>query len=187
MRRAGPCRPHLQLSITFTPSTTGSRPATLTIKSDATNGPLVISLTGAGVILPEPVVTGPSSDFPDTVINQVSAQTRTITINNPRTNAIVYSVAAITDFSIDAESCPTRNVIGGGSCTLTITFRPLLGAGETLRTGSYAFSFTGTSATWTRARSTFPSPATRCCRWPSRRRASTSRPWSARRRRRRCC
>jgi hypothetical protein len=120
------------------------RDATLRISSDATNGPLDISLKGAGVILPEPVVTGPSSDFPDTVINQVSAQTRTITINNPRTNAIVYSVAAITDFSIDAESCPTRNVPGGGSCTLTITFRPLLGAGETRRTGSYAFTFTGT-------------------------------------------
>ena len=112
------------------------------INSDATNGPLVISLTGAGVILPEPVVTGPSSDFPDTVINQVSAQARTITIDNPRTNAIVYSVAAIPDFSIDAESCPTRTVPGGGgSCTLTLTFRPLLGAGETRRTGSYAFTY----------------------------------------------
>lgn len=132
------------LSITFTPSVVGSRPATLTIASDATNGPLVITLTGAGVILPEPVVTGPASDFPDTVINQVSAQTRTITIDNPRTNAIVYSVAAISDFSIDAESCPTRSVPGGGSCTLTITFRPALGAGETRRTGSYAFTFTGT-------------------------------------------
>jgi hypothetical protein len=132
------------LNITFTPSVVGARPATLTINSDATNGPLVISLTGEGVILPEPVVTGPSSDFPDTVINQVSAQTRTITIDNPRTNPIVYSVAAITDFSIDAESCATRNVPGGGSCTLTITFRPLLGAGETRRTGSYAFTFTGT-------------------------------------------
>ncbi len=132
------------LNITFTPSGLGARAATLTVNSDATNGPLVVSLTGNGVVLPEPTVTSPASDFPDTVINQVSAQTRTITVNNPRMNAIVYSVAAIPDFAIAAESCPTRNVPGGGACTLTISFRPLIGAGEGRRTGSYAFTFTGT-------------------------------------------
>ena len=132
------------LIVTLTPSVQGARPATLTISSDATNGPLVITLTGNGVALPEPVVTPPASDFPDTVINQTSAQTRTVTIQNDRVRTITYAVSDTTDFKIGSESCPTRVVPGsGGVCTIAIEFMPTLGTGEGRRTAALAFTFTG--------------------------------------------
>jgi hypothetical protein len=132
------------LTVTLTPSAQGARPATLTISSDATNGPLVIALSGTGVALPEPVVTPPASDFPDTVISQTSAQTRTVTIQNDRVRTITYAVSDTTDFKIGTESCPTRLVPGsGGVCTIAIQFMPTLGAGEGRRTAALAFTFTG--------------------------------------------
>jgi len=132
------------LTVTLTPSAQGARPATLTISSDATNGPLVIALSGTGVALPEPVVTPPASDFPDTVISQTSAQTRTVTIQNDRVRTITYAVSDTTDFKIGTESCPTRVVPGsGGVCTIAIQFMPTLGAGEGRRTAALAFTFTG--------------------------------------------
>ncbi|MEO8524479.1 MAG: choice-of-anchor D domain-containing protein [Caldimonas sp.] len=133
------------LIVTFTPTALGARPATLTISSDATNGPLVITLDGAGVALPEPVVTPPASDFPDTVINETSAQTRTVTIRNDRVRNITYSVSNATDFRIGAESCAGRVVPGGGgTCTIAIQFIPTLGAGEGRRIATLPFAFTGT-------------------------------------------
>ncbi len=133
------------LAVTFTPTLLGLRPATLTITSDATNGPLAVALTGTGVSLPEPVLTFPGSDFPDTVIGQTAAVTRTITIRNDRTRDIQYSVANITDFTIGSQSCATHVVTGGGgSCTVTVQFVPTLGAGEGRRQGTFAFTFTGT-------------------------------------------
>ena len=136
--------PPCTLTVTLTPSVLGARPATLTISSDATNGPLVISLSGNGVALPEPVVTPPASDFPDTVINQTSAQTRTVTIQNDRTRTVTYAVSDTTDFKIGTESCATRVVPGGGGvCTIAIEFSPTLGAGEGRRTAALAFTFTG--------------------------------------------
>ena len=134
------------LVVTFTPSALGSRPATLTISSDATNGPLVVTLTGTGVALPEPVVTFQPTDFPDTVIAETSTATRSITIRNDRTRDIGYTVATATDFTIASESCPTRVVTGGGiTCTILVRFAPTLGTGEGRRLGTFPLTFTGTS------------------------------------------
>jgi hypothetical protein len=129
---------------TFTPSAIGARSATLTIDSDATNAAPSITLEGEGVALPEPVVTFPATDFPDTVIGATAAQTRQVTIVNDRTLDIGYSVANTTDFNVLSESCPTQVVPGGGSCTVTWRFQPQLAGGETRRTANVTFSFTGT-------------------------------------------
>lgn len=133
------------LNGTFTPAATGARSATLTINSDASNVLPAITLAGTGVALPEPVVTFPATDFPDTVIGGTAAQTRQVTISNDRTLDIGYSVANTTDFNVQSESCPTRVVPGGGgSCTVTWRFQPQLAGGETRRTANVTFNFTGT-------------------------------------------
>lgn len=130
---------------TFTPGATGARSATLTISSDASNVLPAITLAGTGVALPEPVVVFPNQAFPDTVIGETAAQTRQVTITNDRTRDITYVVADATDFKIDAESCPTRIVPGGGTtCTITWRFQPVLGSGEGLRQAAIAFTFGGT-------------------------------------------
>ena len=132
------------LSITFTPGALTPRSATLTISTDATNSPLVIGLDGTGVPLPEPIVTYPAADFPDTVIGDTATQTRTITIHNDRTRSITYAVSDITDFKVGAESCAGRVVPTAGDCTVAIQFRPTLGAGEGRRQGTLTFTFAGT-------------------------------------------
>ncbi|HMC14597.1 MAG TPA: choice-of-anchor D domain-containing protein [Albitalea sp.] len=133
------------LDVTFTPTVLGSRPATLTVASDATNSPLVVTFTGSGVVLPEPVVTFPASDFPDTAIGETAVQTRQVTIVNSRTLDIGYSVANTADFNVQSESCPSHVVPGGGgSCTVTWRFQPQLAGGETRRTANVTFNFTGT-------------------------------------------
>ena len=132
------------LDVNFTPTALLARSATLTISSDAVNGPLVILLTGNGVALPEPVLTYPASDFPDTVIGETAAQTRTVTIHNDRTRAITYAVSDITDFRIGAESCAGRVVASGTDCTVAIQFRPQIGGGEGRRQGTLTFTFAGT-------------------------------------------
>ena len=132
------------LSITFTPGALGARSATLTISSDATNGPLVVALDGVGVALPEPIVTYPAADFPDTVIGETATQTRTVTIHNDRTRSISYGVIDLGDFKIGTESCAGRIVAGGADCTVAIRFQPTLGVGEGRRQGTLAFTFAGT-------------------------------------------
>lgn len=138
---AGTCT----LTVTFTPTALGPRSATLTISSNATNGPLVIDLRGIGSSLPEPFVTGPPSDFPDTVIGEIGAQTRSFTLRSDRTRDITYSVADLTDFKIGTESCAGRIVSGGGgTCTIAVRFQPTLGAGEGRRAATLPITFTGT-------------------------------------------
>jgi trimeric autotransporter adhesin len=131
---------------TFTPSALGARNATLTISSDASSGPLLIALTGSGTALPEPVVTPPTLAFPTTVIGETATLTLQVTITNGRTRNITYSVTNLADFSVapGGESCPTRVVPGGGSCTITWRFQPGLGGGESVRQGNLLFSFGGT-------------------------------------------
>ena len=138
---AGTCT----LTVTFTPAALGPRSATLTISSNATNGPLVIDLNGIGSLLPEPMVTPLPSDFPDTVIGETGAQTRSFTIRNDRTRDITYSVADLTDFKIGTESCAGRVVSGGGGiCTIALRFQPALGAGEGRRVATLPITFAGT-------------------------------------------
>lgn len=134
------------LDITFTPTALGARSDTVTVTSDAVNGPLVIALSGTGVALPEPTVTFPPTDFPDTVIGQTSAQTRTITILNTRTRNVTYSIAGTADFTIGAESCGAGRTVlgGGGTCTITVQFTPQLGAGEGHRQATLTLTFAGT-------------------------------------------
>ncbi len=132
------------ITVTFKPTELGPRPATLTLPSDATNSPLVIDLNGTGTELPEPVVTFPATDFPDTVIGATAAQTRQVTIVNDRTLAIAYTVANAADFNVQSESCPTKVVPGSGSCTVTWRFQPQLAGGEVRRTANITFNFTGT-------------------------------------------
>ncbi|MBX3603698.1 MAG: choice-of-anchor D domain-containing protein [Piscinibacter sp.] len=132
---------------TFTPAATGARSATLSFNSDASNVLPAITLSGTGVALPEPVVVFPNQAFPDTVIGETGAQTRQVTITNARTRDITYSVANTTDFNIapGGESCATRTVPGGGgSCTITWRFQPVLGSGEGPRQGNLTFTFAGT-------------------------------------------
>jgi trimeric autotransporter adhesin len=136
------------VTFTFTPSAVGARTASLSIVSNAPTAPTV-GLSGAGTALAEPTVSpNPLPAFPTTLLNTASSTPQLVTINNPRAVAIVYSSSFsgtnAADFSITAESCPSRNVpANGGSCTLTLQFTPQAAAGAGARSGSLGLSFAG--------------------------------------------
>lgn len=143
------------ISVTFNPPLAAPagvpRTATLTVSTDADNngGVLSVSLTGTPVTLPEPTLAvNPATDFPDTVIGQSSSPTtRQIVVTNPRTHAISYSFPAQTDFQTVSQVCssgsPPTVPANGGTCTITMAFAPAVAGGETRRTASIPFTFTG--------------------------------------------
>lgn len=140
------------LVVRFTASAVGSRTAELRVDSDATNGPLRVTLTGTGVALAEPSVAVTGGDFPDTVIGESSSPTtRTLTITNTRSRAIGYTLPALADYAPTgytpagcAATAGTGQVAGAGSCAITYAFQPQAAGGEGSRAVNFDVTFTGT-------------------------------------------
>lgn len=116
---AGTCT----ISVTFTPSTTGPRSATLTIDSNPPVFPATIFLMGNGIPLTGTLVVSPSAlNFPDTPVRTASAP-QTVTVSNQGTVPFSISVYNPTYAFAVVNSCLSP-VPPGGSCTLKVTFRP---------------------------------------------------------------
>jgi Cep192 domain 4 len=113
------------LSVTFTPSKTGTRTATLNINDNAPDTPQTVSLTGTGVA---PTISLSPSDltFPSQVLN-TSSTAMTVTLSNTGTASL--SITSLTvagdnksDFS-QTNTCGT-SVGANASCTIMVTFTP---------------------------------------------------------------
>ena len=134
------------VTVTFAPGAAGARTASLAIGT--TNaGNATVTLSGTGVALADATMTGvPLAAFPSTLVTTTSATTGTVTINNPRANSLTYGTAFgganASDFQLGSESCATRVIPGGGSCTVAIRFTPANGAAGT-RSASLFVSFIG--------------------------------------------
>ncbi len=114
------------VSVTFTPTATGSRTGTLTVNA---GGSTTVSLTGTGTA-PGPVLNAnPASlSFPGTLVGS-TAPTQTVTISNSgTTSATVSGVSTTGDFS-QTNNCTTIAV--NGTCTVTVTFKPTTGGSRT--------------------------------------------------------
>ena len=115
------------VSVTFKPTAAGSRTGTLTVNAGGVTN--AASLSGTGTA-PGPVLTAsPASlSFARTVIGSTAAP-RTVTVTNSGTTSATISGVAVTgDFS-QTNNCGT--VAAGGSCTVTVTFRPTAGGSRT--------------------------------------------------------
>lgn len=111
------------LTVTFTPTQTGSRTATLTILNDDGAAP-TISLTGTGT-QPNPVLTT-LSDFGNVTVGMSGSQTATLSNNGTYTDTLNIPANGITatgDFSIGSKTCGTQ--LGANqTCTIQVTFTP---------------------------------------------------------------
>jgi len=107
--------------VTFTPSTTASYSATMTLNDNAANNPQSVSLSGTGVI---PVTLSASSLKFGTVYVGTSkvapAITLTSKMNVPLTGITI--VVAGAGFS-EVDTCGT-SIPAAGTCTITVTFAP---------------------------------------------------------------
>jgi hypothetical protein len=116
------------VSVTFKPTATGARSASLTITDNAANSPQSVSLTGTGTA---PVVSlSPASvSFGNQPVG-TSSTAHNVTLSNTGNAALTITNIVITgtnsgDFS-QINTCPASPVTlsAGANCTISITFKP---------------------------------------------------------------
>jgi len=109
------------ITVTFTPSATGTRTAALTITDNATGSPQSLPFSGMGV-LPAVVFSPSSLTFPNQVVFTTS-KPKTITLMNSGLGVLnITSIAATGSFS-QTNTCGTT-VKAGASCKISVTFSP---------------------------------------------------------------
>ena len=148
------------ISVTFTPTATGSRSATLSVSDSATSSPQTVALSGTGVS--QGVTFSPSSlSFPSQDVGTTSAA-QSVTVTNTGSGNLTFGAGAVTvsganaaDFALASDTCSGQTVAPNGACAVGITFMPSVAGSESATlnftdnaSGSpQTVSLTGTGAT----------------------------------------
>jgi hypothetical protein len=114
------------LSVTFTPTASGTRTATLAIATNAATSPQSVMLTGTGTA-PQASVSPSSLSFANQVVG-VSSGALGLTVTNTGTAALTLNGVAVTganskDFSLQNNCGNSLNP--GASCGMNLTFTPI--------------------------------------------------------------
>lgn len=116
------------ISVTFKPTATGNRSASVSITDNASGSPQSISLTGTGVA-PAVTLSGNSLTFAGQLITTTSSA-QSVTITNSGTAPLTISSIAITgansgDFA-QINTCPASNatLAVNANCSISVTFTP---------------------------------------------------------------
>jgi hypothetical protein len=132
------------LSVTFTPTATGTRTGVVTITDNASPTTQTVSLTGTGVDAPVVSLSPASLTFPAQRVGTASSA-QSVTLKN--TGSATLSITSITasgDFS-QTNTCRS-SVAVGASCTLSVTFKP---TATGIRTGAVTITDNASPATQT--------------------------------------
>jgi hypothetical protein len=115
------------VSVTFKPTTAGSRTGGVTINAGGVTNTVALSGTGTA---PGPVLgTNPASlTFGNTVVGATAAA-QTVTVSNTGTTSATVSAVAVTGDFKQTNNCATVAV--GGSCAVTVTFTPTASGSRT--------------------------------------------------------
>jgi phospholipase C len=134
-----------KITVTFTPTTTGSRSASVSITDNAAGSPQTISLSGKGTSSPPQVSLSPGSlNFPTQLVGTTS-NPQAITLTNTGGSVLnITSVVASAEFS-QTNTCGS-SVAAGASCTINVTFTP---ADKNLRSGTITITDNATPSTQT--------------------------------------
>lgn len=110
------------ISVTFTPTTTGTRTGALTVTDDAGNSPQTASLTGTGVnaVLS---ISPTSLNFGNQILNSTSSS-QTVTLTNSSTTNITINSVAISGNYTKNDTCSGVVLTASQSCTVGVTFTP---------------------------------------------------------------
>ncbi len=109
------------INVTFSPSTTGSYSAAVTLADNAANNPQSVGLSGNGIA---PVTLSATSVAFGTVLVGTSKTAAAVTLTNKMNVALtgITVVASGTGFS-QVDTCGT-SIAAGATCTITATFTP---------------------------------------------------------------
>jgi hypothetical protein len=109
------------IDVTFTPTEMGDRPGVVTVKSDASNPVLTVSLTGAGATpLPGIQLSAESISFGSGVMGRQSAE-QTIKVKSVGRADLVIEGLYVTGDFLQTNSCPGV-LPPGAECDVTVTF-----------------------------------------------------------------
>ncbi|HEV2378201.1 MAG TPA: choice-of-anchor D domain-containing protein [Terriglobia bacterium] len=111
------------MSITFTPTTTGTRTGAVTIADNASGSPQTVSLTGTGTAAA--VTLSPTSLNFGTQYLGTSSTAQIVTLTNTGTAALSISGVSIGPDYGQTNNCGT-SVGAGATCTLNVTFTPTM-------------------------------------------------------------
>jgi hypothetical protein len=114
------------ISVTFTPSATGSRSASLAITDNASGSPQTVSLTGTGAQLPVVSLSPTSLAFGQDIVN-VTTPPQDVTLSNRGNEAL--SISSMVIYSSCGGCFAQTNNCGsslavGSNCTIGVTFSP---------------------------------------------------------------
>jgi hypothetical protein len=115
------------ISITFTPSATGARTATLSIADNASGSPQTVSLSGTGTSTSAGVSLSSTSLVFGSQPTQTTSAPQTVTLTNTGNATLSVTSLAVTgtnpgDFA-QTNTCGS-SVLAGANCTISITFKP---------------------------------------------------------------
>jgi hypothetical protein len=115
------------VSVTFTPSGTGSRSASLNFTDNASNSPQTVALSGSGTA-PLVSLSAPGLSFGNQPTSTTSAaQAETVT-NTGTANLTISTVTLggtnASDFAKSADTCTGATIAPNGTCTVSVTFTP---------------------------------------------------------------
>ena len=135
------------VGVTFSPTSTGAATGTLTFKDNAGNSPQTVSLSGTGS---SPVTVSPATLNLGSVAVGSTSSGQAVTITNNGTSSVVVNSVTVTGDFAETNAC--SSIAGGGSCTVSVTFTPVLAGTRTgtltvnLSAGAQTVSLTGTGS-----------------------------------------
>jgi len=111
------------VSVTFTPSITGSITGALTIVDNAVNTPQVLALSGTG--LPELSISPASESFGTVTVGSTSAA-KTVTLTNNTSATLDYAFLASSNYTATGSGkSPCNGALAKkAKCTISVTFTP---------------------------------------------------------------
>ncbi len=134
-------------TVTFKPTGTGTRNATLRFTDNASGSPHNVSLTGTGVT-PTVTLTPTTLTFASQAVGTTSAS-QTSTLRNTGTTALTISSIAVTGTSAGdyarTTTCPISpaTLAASATCTITVTFSP---SASGIRTAAVTVTDNGTGS-----------------------------------------
>src|SRR4029077_5981435 len=117
---AGSCT----ISVTFTPTATGTRSGAITITDNAANSPQTVSLTGTGTPASGPVgsLSSTTLTFGNQILNTASTA-QSVTLTNSGTALLaITSIVASAEYS-QTNTCGASVAIGA-NCSISVPFPP---------------------------------------------------------------
>jgi len=114
---------HCTMSVTFSPTTTGSLPGTLTVMDSAVPNPQTVPLSGTGTAPVVITVTPASETFAAQAVGSTSAG-KVITVKNTGGQSTMITTALSGDFSAPSNNTCNGTLGAGATCTITAVFTP---------------------------------------------------------------